>query len=122
MDASKKVAANIDEYIADFPDNVQSMLQEIRKTIHTAAPEATETIRYTMPTFKLNGKNLIFFAAFKNHIGFYPAPQDIESFKARLSAFKGSKGGVQFPLNRPIPADLVTDIVNFQVAEISKKR
>lgn len=116
------MAANIDEYIAGYPENVQVLLKEMRQIIHTAAPQVTETIRYAMPTFQLNGKNLVFFAAFKNHIGFYPAPQGEDAFKARLSAFKGTKGGVQFPLNKPIPADLVTDIVNFYAGEMAKRK
>ncbi len=119
MDSDKKVAASIDEYIARFPENVRALLKDIRQIIHSAAPQATETIRYAMPTFQLNGKNLVYFAVFKNHIGFYPAPQSVEAFKARLSAFKGSKGGVQFPLDQPIPADLVTDIVSFYAAKIA---
>jgi uncharacterized protein YdhG (YjbR/CyaY superfamily) len=104
----------IDEYINSFPRNIQVFLEDIRQTIRTAAPDATETISYQMPTFKLNG-NLVHFAAYKNHIGFYPAPSGIEAFKRELSPYKYSKGAVQFPLDRPIPLDLVKKIVFFRV-------
>jgi uncharacterized protein YdhG (YjbR/CyaY superfamily) len=106
----------IDEYINSFPRNIQVFLEDIRQTIRTAAPDATETISYQMPTFKLNG-NLVHFAAYKNHIGFYPAPSGIEAFKRELSPYKWSKGAVQFPLDRPIPLDLVKKIVVFRVKE-----
>lgn len=106
----------IDEYINSFPRNIQVFLEDIRQTIRTAAPDATETISYQMPTFKLNG-NLVHFAAYKNHIGFYPAPSGIEAFKRELSPYKWSKGAVQFPLGRPIPLDLVKKIVVFRVKE-----
>jgi uncharacterized protein YdhG (YjbR/CyaY superfamily) len=106
----------IDEYINSFPRNIQVFLEDIRQTIRTAAPDATETISYQMPTFKLNG-NLVHFAAYKNHIGFYPAPSGIEAFKKELLPYKYSKGAVQFPLDRPIPLDLVKKIVFFRVKE-----
>lgn len=107
---------NIDEYILGFPPEIQRILEEIRATIRAAAPEATETIRYQMPTFKLNG-NLVHFAGYKNHIGFYPVPSGIEAFKDELSKFKGAKGSVQFPLNKPMPLDLISRIVKFRLAE-----
>ena len=107
---------NIDEYIATFPPGVQAVLQKIRETIHEAAPEAVETINYGIPTFVLKG-NLVHFAAFKNHIGFYPTPSGIEAFKKALADYKGSKGAVQFPLDKPVPFDLVEKIVKFRVAE-----
>jgi uncharacterized protein YdhG (YjbR/CyaY superfamily) len=106
----------IDEYINSFPRNIQVFLEDIRQTIGTAAPDATETISYQIPTFKLNG-NLVHFAAYKNHIGFYAAPSGIEAFKRELSPYKWSKGAVQFPLDRPIPLDLVKKIVVFRVKE-----
>lgn len=106
----------IDEYINSFPRNIQVFLEDIRQTTRPAAPDATETISYQMPTFKLNG-NLVHFAAYKNHIGFYPAPSGIEAFKRELSPYKWSKGAVQFPLDRPIPLDLVKKIVVFRVKE-----
>lgn len=111
---------NIDEYIAGFPEDIQKILEQIRATVKAAAPEAEETIGYAMPTFKLNG-NLVHFAAFKNHIGFYPTPTGIDSFKKELSNYKGAKGSVQFPLNQPMPLDLITKIVKFRVKENLKK-
>jgi uncharacterized protein YdhG (YjbR/CyaY superfamily) len=113
---------NIDEYIQSFPESVQEKLQMIRQTIHKAAPEAKEAISYQMPTFKLNG-NLVHFAAFKEHIGFYPIPSGIEAFQEELSKYKTGKGSVQFPLNEPLPLDLVKRIVEFRVKEnLSKKK
>jgi uncharacterized protein YdhG (YjbR/CyaY superfamily) len=107
-------AENIDGYIASFPKDIQKMLGEIRGTISKAAPEAEEAIKYAMPTFTLNG-NLVHFAAFKNHIGFYPAPTGIEAFKKELSAYKGAKGSVQFPLDKPLPLTLISKIVKYRV-------
>ena len=107
---------DIDEYIAGFPKDVQERLQKVRKTIREAAPEAEEAIKYRMPTFVLNG-NLVHFAAFKNHIGFYPAPQGIEEFKEELSAYKGAKGSVQFQYSEPIPFDLISRIVKLRVGQ-----
>lgn len=104
---------DIDEYIAGFPKDVRERLEMVRSTIREAAPEAEETIKYRMPTFILNG-NLVHFAAFKNHIGFYPAPMGIEEFKEELSAYKGAKGSVQFTYDRPIPLDLISRIVKFR--------
>ena len=111
----------IDAYIASFPENVQEILQQIRMTIQKAAPDAVETISYAMPTFKLNG-NLIHFAAFKNHIGLYPAPQGIEAFKRELSVYKGAKGSVQFPLDQPMPLALITKITKFRVKQQNAQR
>lgn len=105
-----------DEYISAFNTDVQKMLQQIRATIKKAAPAAEETIKYAMPTFFLKG-NLIHFAAFKNHIGLYPAPRAIEVFKKELSVYKGAKGSVQFPLDKPMPLSLVTKIVKFRIKE-----
>src|SRR5258707_9205763 len=105
---------SIDEYIATFPVNIQEILEALRATIKAAAPEAKEKISYQMPTFFLKG-NLVHFAAFKNHIGFFPAPQGIDAFKEELSKFKGSKGGVQFPLDKPLPLGLITRIVQYRV-------
>jgi uncharacterized protein YdhG (YjbR/CyaY superfamily) len=106
----------IDEYIAGFPPDVQQILQKIRLTIHEAAPEAQEKISYQMPTFYLKG-NLVHFAAFAKHIGFYPVPTGIEAFKDELSVYKQGKGSVQFPIDQPIPYDLIRRIVNFRVQE-----
>ncbi|MFZ5856374.1 MAG: iron chaperone [Chloroflexota bacterium] len=110
----------IDEYIATFSADVQAILQKIRETIRKAAPEATEAISYQMPTFKLNG-NLVHFAAFKSHIGFYPIPSGIEKFKKELAPYPQGKGSVQFPLDRPIPYALITKIVKFRVKENFEK-
>jgi len=107
----------IDEYIKTFPENVQKILEKVRQTIKKAAPDAAEAISYRMPTFKLKGKNLVHFAAFKNHIGFYPIPSGIEAFKEELSVYKQGKGSVQFPLDQPIPYELISRIVEFRVKE-----
>jgi uncharacterized protein YdhG (YjbR/CyaY superfamily) len=111
----------IDEYIKTFPADIQNILEKMKQTILEAAPEATETISYQMPTFKLNG-NLVHFAVFKNHIGFYPTPSGIEQFKKELSLYKGSKGAVKFPLDKPIPFALVKKIVIFRVQENLRKK
>ncbi len=113
----RKQFRTIDEYIEAFPTNVQNILEKMRKTIRKAAPEAIEVISYQMPTFKLNGKNLVHFAAFKNHIGFYLIPTGIEAFKEELSQYKQGKGSVQFPIDKPIPYDLVERIVKYRVKE-----
>ena len=117
----KTKVETIDEYISKFPENVQEILQNIRKTISKSAPEAEEAISYQIPTFKLNG-NLVHFAAYKNHIGFYPTPSGIEAFKNELTSYKVSKGTIQFPLNKPIPFDLLQKIVKFRVKEVLRKR
>ena len=106
----------IDEYIADFPEDIQLKLEQVRATIKKVAPEAEETIKYGMPTFTLNG-NLVYFAAFKNHIGFYPVPTGIEAFKKDFSVYKTGKGSVQFPLDQPMPLDLITKVVQFRIEE-----
>ena len=120
MNAEEKTAGTIDEYISGFPRHIQEMLETLRETIRKAAPDAEETIKYRMPTFTLKG-NLVHFAAFKNHIGFYPAPSGITSFWKELSIYKKAKGSVQFPLDQPLPLDLVTKIVGFRVKENNKK-
>jgi len=116
----KKGFTTIDEYIATFPKDMQKKLTKMREVIHKAAPDATEKISYQMPTFYLNG-NLIHFAAFKNHIGFYPVPSGIEAFKEELSVYVQGKGSVQFPLDKPLPISLIRKIVKFRVAENLKK-
>ena len=107
---------NIDEYIDGFPNNVQKILQKIRKTIQKAAPDAAEAISYAIPTFKLNG-NLVHFAAYKNHIGLYPAPRGDAGFKRELAQYEGGKGTVQFPLDQPVPYDLITRIVKHRISK-----
>jgi len=116
----KTTASNVDEYISSKSANVRAILKKIRQTIKTAAPEAEEVISYNMPAYKYNGM-LVFFAAFKNHIGFYPAPRGIEAFKKELSAYKGAKGSVQFPLDKPLPFSLISKIVKFRMKENKKK-
>ena len=106
----------IDEYIATFPADIQSILQKIRATIRKSAPQAEETINYQMPTFKLHG-NLVHFAAFKNHIGFYPTPSGIEKFKKDIEKYEWAKGSVQFPLDKPMPYGLIGKITKFRVKE-----
>ena len=105
-----------DAYISRYDEDIQAILQELRKLIKEEAPDATEKISYQMPTFYLDG-NLVHFAAYKNHIGFYPAPSGIEKFKQQLSKYKSAKGSVQFPINQTIPFDLIRKIVGFRVAE-----
>lgn len=107
---------NINAYIAQFPEEVQEILEQIRVTVKNAAPEAKETINYAIPTFTLKG-NLVHFAAFKNHIGFYPGPTGVEAFEKELSGYKRAKGSVQFPLDQPMPLGLLTKIVQFRVKE-----
>ena len=117
MKTNKTTINDIDGYIASFPQETQEILEKIRVTIRNAAPEAEEAIKYQMPTFVLYG-NLVHFAAYKNHIGFYPVPTGIEKFKEALSVYKTGKGSVQFPLDQPIPYDLISKIVAFRVAKI----
>ncbi|MCB0199836.1 MAG: DUF1801 domain-containing protein [Anaerolineae bacterium] len=116
MDTEKTAPTTIDAYIAGFPPDVQNILQKIRQTIHKAVPEAQEKISYGMPTFTLKG-NLVHFGAFKTHIGFYPIPSGIEEFREELAVYKQGKGSVQFPLDQPIPYDLITRIVVFRAQE-----
>jgi uncharacterized protein YdhG (YjbR/CyaY superfamily) len=116
MDKKKSGLRTVDEYIASFPENVQAKLRELRAMIKAAAPEAEEKISYGMPTFFLKG-NLVYYAAWKKHIGFYAIPSANEAFKDELSAYTVSKGAVQFPLDQPLPVDLITRMVRFRVAE-----
>ena len=111
---------DIDEYIASFPSDVRKILQRVRLTIRKAAPEAKEAIKYQIPTFTLNG-NLVHFAAFKNHIGLYPAPSGLAAFSKELTPYKAGKGSVRFPLDEPIPYGLVTKIVKFRAREMENK-
>jgi len=107
---------DIDAYISGYPESIRKLLQEIRDTIKKAAPQAEEVISYGMPAFRQSGM-LVWFAAFKNHIGFYPIPSGIEAFKDELSAFKGTKGSIHFPLDKPLPVDLISRIVSFRLTE-----
>ena len=115
-------AASIDEYIVGFPSDTQKVMQQIRAVIKNVVPEAEETISYAIPTFTLNGKYLVYFAGFKKHIGFYPAPVGMEEFKDQLSGFKTGKGSVQFPLNNPMPLDLIKSIVKFRKNSLLNKQ
>ncbi|HEX7490750.1 MAG TPA: DUF1801 domain-containing protein [Candidatus Limnocylindrales bacterium] len=112
-----KAADSIDVYIAGFPAETQKALSEMRSIISSVAPGATESISYSIPTFDLNGRHLVHFAGYAKHVGFYPIPTGIEAFKEELAPYKQGKGSVQFPLNRPLPADLIRRIVEFRVAE-----
>lgn len=116
---NKKTITTIDEYIAQFSPEIQEILQSLRKVIQEAAPDAGEKISYQMPTFTLNG-NLVHFAAFKSHIGFYPAPSGVEAFQEKLMGYKTSKGAIQFPIGKPLPLDLIREIVKFRVSESKK--
>ena len=107
---------DIDAYISGYPEAIRNLLQEIRDTIKKAVPQAEEVISYGMPAFRQNGM-LVWFAAFKNHIGFYPIPSGIEAFKEELSAFKGTKGSVHFTFDKPLPVDLISRIVSFRLSE-----
>ncbi len=120
MNTGKNAFTTTDEYIAQFPPDVRVKLQQLRAVMKEAAPDAVEKISYQMPTLYLNG-NLVHFAAYARHIGFYPAPSGIEAFKEELSQFKGAKGSVQFPLDQPLPMDLISRIVRFRVTENMKK-
>ncbi len=118
MPAKRSTPQHIDEYIAGFPDEVQETLSEIRRTIKEAVPGAAEAISYQIPAFKLYGKPLIYFAAYRKHIAIYPAPRGSEAFKEELSAYAGGKGTVQFPLDLPIPYDLIRRITEFRAKGI----
>lgn len=110
------IPTTIDDYIAQEPVHNRQLLENIRAAIRKAAPEATEKISYQMPTFYLKG-NLVHFAFYKNHVGFYPSPSGIEAFKEELTQYKTSKGAIQFPINQPLPLDLITRITLFRVKE-----
>ena len=112
----KKAAADIDEYIAGFPTKVQKILQKVRKTIQKAAPDAAEAISYAIPTFKLNG-NLVHFAGYQNHVGFYPAPQGVAEFEVDMARYGAGKGTARFPLDEPIPYELIARITTFRVGK-----
>jgi uncharacterized protein YdhG (YjbR/CyaY superfamily) len=120
MEGNKITFKSIDEYILQFPPEVQEILNTLREVIKETAPGAEEKISYQMPTFALNG-NLVHFAAYKKHIGFYPTASGIAAFKNELSAYNGAKGSVQFPIEKPLPYELISEIVKYRVAENIKK-
>lgn len=111
---------SIDEYISSFPEEVQKVLQQIRKTIFEAVPKGEEAMKYGMPTLRFNGKNVVHFAAFNNHFGFYPAPSGIEEFKKELAPYIAGKGTIQFQKNKPIPYELIKKVTLFRVKEAQK--
>lgn len=112
------VPKTIDEHIKGFPEDIQKLLQQIREAIQQEVPEATEAIAYGIPTFKLKGKNMVHFAGYKTHIGFYPAPRALEKFREELAQYEGSKGTVKLPLDKPIPVDLIKGITRYRAEEI----
>ena len=117
MKTNQAAPKDISEYIAGFPEEVQEKLEKIRVTIKKAVPNAEETIRYKIPTFNLKGKYLIYFAAYKKHIALYPAPIGIEEFKEEISPYESGKGTLQFPLDQPIPFNLIRKIVKYRAKE-----
>lgn len=116
MDQCKDGFQPIDEYIATFPEDRQALLQAVRTTIREAAPDAVEIISYGMPAFAQNG-NLVYFSGLKDHIGFYPTPSGIEAFRDEMSEYRTTKGAVNFPVDRPLPLELISKVVRFRVAE-----
>lgn len=116
-----KAPTSIDEYIADFPEEIQSILNQVRSIVKQAAPDAEESIGYGMPAYKTYGKPLVYFAAFKNHIGFYATPTGHAEFAEELSKYKQGKGSVQFPIDQPMPLKLIEQIVEFRVFENMEK-
>ena len=114
---NRSTATSIDAYIAGFPAATQAVLEELRAVIRAAAPGATETISYAIPTYDLGGRHLVHFAGYAKHVGFYPVPSGIEAFKEELAPYRKGKGSAQFPLGRPLPADLVRRIVECRVEE-----
>jgi len=120
MKAVSKIPKTVEDYIVSFPAEVQDILQHIRSIIREIVPDAEEVISYQMPTYRLNG-NLVHFAAFKNHIGFYPTPSGVEAFQDELIPYQHAKGSIRFPLDRPIPYDLISRIVMFRAKENQEK-
>jgi uncharacterized protein YdhG (YjbR/CyaY superfamily) len=117
----RSTAGSVDEYIAEFPAKTRRVLEEMRAHIRASAPDAVETISYAVPTFDLNGRYLVHFAAFSTHIGFYPTGRGVAAFREELEPYKGGKGSVRFPLDQPIPWDLVRRIVESRVEDTKRK-
>jgi uncharacterized protein YdhG (YjbR/CyaY superfamily) len=115
-------AESIDQYIAEFPPETKRLLEELRALIRKAVPEATETISYAIPTFDLNGKHLVHFAGWSEHISFYPVPNGIESLDQELEPYKSGKGTARFPLGKPLPRDLIRRLIDYRVGEITRKK
>lgn len=120
--AMRSAAQSIDEYIAEFPAETQAVLQEVRAIVREMAPDATETMSYAIPTFDLNGRHLVHFAGYRNHIGFYPTSSGISAFQGELAPYKCAKGSVQFPLGEPLPTELIRRMVAFRVEEENERR
>jgi uncharacterized protein YdhG (YjbR/CyaY superfamily) len=120
--SGRSTATSIDQYIAGFPATTQKVLEELRALVRDSAPGAVETISYAMPTFDLNGRHLVHFAGYEKHVGFYPIPSGIEAFKKELEPYKQGRGSVQFPLNQPLPTDLIRRMVAFRVEENTARR
>jgi uncharacterized protein YdhG (YjbR/CyaY superfamily) len=119
--ATRSAASSTDEYIAQFPLETQQVLEELRALIRASAPGATETISYAIPTFDLNGHHLVHFAGYERHVGLYPTGRGVEAFKEELSPYRGGKGSVQFPLDQPLPTELIRRIVRFRVEQNAGK-
>jgi uncharacterized protein YdhG (YjbR/CyaY superfamily) len=117
MDAKKVRFDSIDQYIAAFPEETQKLLEELRSTIKTAAPAVVEKITYQMPTFDLNGRHLVYFSAWKHHIGLYPVPAGDETFQREISQYKSAKSALNFPIDKPLPVKLIRQFVRFRIAE-----
>ena len=120
MKGTRSTPESVDSYIAGFPPDTQKVLEKIRKTIRKAAPKATESISYQIPTYKIDGERLIYFAGFPKHVSVYPAPREAKEFKKELTAYKGGKGTIQFPLDEKIDYDLITRIVKFKLQKMGK--
>jgi uncharacterized protein YdhG (YjbR/CyaY superfamily) len=120
MKAASMKFKTVDEYISTFPASTKKVLQEVRKTIRAAAPKTEDVISYNMPAVKLKGI-LVYYAAYEKHIGFYPTASGIETFKNQLNDYKFSKGAIQFPIDEPMPLDLITKIVKFRLKEVQEK-
>lgn len=117
----RSTAHTVDEYIAEFPSGIRELLEQVREVIREAAPEASETISYAIPTFDLHGRHLVHFAGYDRHIGFYPGPSGIAAFKSELNGYRSAKGSVQFPVDRPLPAALIGRIVAYRVEEMGRR-
>ena len=120
--SNRSTASSIDQYISEFPPETQKALEEIRALIRAYAPEAVETMSYAIPTFDLNGKHVVHFAGYERHIGFYPTGKGVEAFKHEFGPYKWSTGTVQFPLDEPLPEELIRRIVEYRVAQCAGKK
>lgn len=117
----RSTATTIDEYISEFPPDTQALLEEIRSMVREVAPDAVEAIAYAIPTFDVNGKHLVHFAGYAHHVGLYPTPSGMTAFEQELAPFRAGKGSARFPLDKPLPADLIRRIVAFRLSEVAGK-